>query len=73
VGDGGQGEPDDRRDPLAPPEGHDETANGLAVLDQLEDGPLGRSHPPHHRARGRPEPSVQDVAFGVELGEAVGV
>jgi hypothetical protein len=41
MGDGGQGEPDDRRDPLALPEGHDEPADGLPVLDQLEDGPFG--------------------------------
>jgi hypothetical protein len=73
MGDGGQGEPDDRRDPLALTEGDDERANGLPVLDQLEDGPLGGSHPPHHRAPGRPMPSVQIVAFGIELGEAFGV
>ena len=41
MGDGGQGKPDDRRDPLALTEGHDETTNGLSVLDELEDGPLG--------------------------------
>jgi hypothetical protein len=73
MGDGGQGEPDDRPDPLALTEGDDETADGLPVLDQLEDGPLGGSHPPHHRALGRPEPSVKDVALGVELGEVAGV
>jgi len=60
-------------DPLALTEGDDETADGLPVLDQLEDGPLGGSHPPHHRALGRPEPSVKDVALGVELGEVAGV
>ena len=41
VGHGGQGQSDDRRDPLALMEGHDEPADGLPVLDELEDGPYG--------------------------------
>jgi hypothetical protein len=73
MGYGGQGEPDARRNPLTLTEGHDEVANGLAVPDQLEDGPLGGSQPPHHRPSGRPELSVQDVAFAIELGETVAV
>jgi hypothetical protein len=71
LGDGGQGESDDRRHPLALAEAHDETTNGLAVLDKLEDGPLGGSHPLHHRLLGRPKPSVKDVAFGIQPREAV--
>jgi hypothetical protein len=47
--------------------------DGLALLDQLEDGPLGGSHPPHHRLLGGPIASVKDVAPAIELGEAVDV
>jgi hypothetical protein len=65
MGDGGQGKPDDRRDPLALTEGHDETTNGLSVLDELEDGPLVGSHSSHHQPVRRPQRSVGNAAFGV--------
>jgi hypothetical protein len=54
-------------------EDHQETTNGLPVPDELEDGPLLGSHPPHHRPSRRPTPSVEDVTFGIELGEAADV
>jgi hypothetical protein len=34
---------------------------------------LGGSYPPHDRSLGRPKLSVEDVAFGIDLGEAVDV
>jgi hypothetical protein len=52
-------------------EGHDEPADRLPVPDELEDRPLGWSHPPHRRSPGRP--SVEEVAFGIEAGEVVDV
>ena len=59
---------------MALTEDHNETTNELPVADELQDGPLLGSHPPHHRSpRGQPEPSVKDVAFGIELGEAADV
>jgi hypothetical protein len=58
---------------MALTEGHDEPADGLTVLDELEDGPVGGSHPPHHRPPRRPRPLVKDAPFGVEAGEAVQV
>jgi hypothetical protein len=70
VGDGGQCQPDDGRHPLALTEGHDEPTNGPPVLDELQDGALGGAHPPHHRSPGRSQPSVKDVAVGIEMGEA---
>jgi hypothetical protein len=69
MGDGGQRKSDDQRDPAALSKGHDEPTNGPPMLDELEDDPLGGSHPPHHRPRGRPQPYIKDVAFGIELGE----
>src|SRR5512132_716136 len=73
MGDGGQGESDDRRHPMVLTEDHQETTNGLPVPDELEDGPLLGSYPPHHRPPRRPTPSVEDVTFGIELGEAADV
>ena len=72
-GDDVQRESDDRRDPAVLAEGHDEPTNGLPMLDALEDGSLGGSHPPHHRPPGQPQPSIKDVAFGIEMGEVVDV
>jgi hypothetical protein len=73
MGDGGQRESDDRRYPIALTEDYKETANGLPVLDELEDGPLVGSHPSHHGPLEWPESSVWDMTFGVEMGEAVDV
>jgi hypothetical protein len=45
MGHGGQGEPDGRRDPKPLTEDHNEMADGLPVLDELEDGSWwGRIH-----------------------------
>jgi hypothetical protein len=52
-------------------EGHDEPANRPPVPDELEDHPLGGSHPAHRRPPGRP--SVEEVAFGIEAGEVVDI
>jgi hypothetical protein len=65
MGDVGQGEPDDRRDPLALTEGHDETTNGLPVVYELEHGSLVGSHPSHHRPVRRPQRTLGNAAFGV--------
>jgi hypothetical protein len=38
MGDRGQGQPDDRWEPAALAEGHDQPADGPPLLDELEDG-----------------------------------
>ena len=59
---------------MALTEDHKETTNGLPVPDELQDGPLLGSNPPHHRPpRRQPTPSVKEVTFGIELGEAAEV
>ena len=59
---------------MALTEDHKETTNRLPVPDELQDGPLLGSNPPHHRPpRRQPTPSVKEVTFGIELGEAAEV
>ena len=52
---------------MALTEDHQETTNGLPVPDELQDGPLLGSNPPHHRPpRRQPTRSVKEVTFGID-------
>jgi hypothetical protein len=72
MGDGGQRESDDRRCPSGLTEGHDETADGLRCWTRWRTAPWeGRTH--RTTDPWRPQPSVKDVAFGIEMGEVIDV